>query len=89
MQNKKVKKARPGSTGSKHWNYQGRNETLSAKQERSSQSLRLHYLAQIGREFSFMGGKRLVGRKPAGYMKLNMKNPDELLIALKKIDELL
>jgi hypothetical protein len=83
----KVKKARPGSKGSNHWNYQGRNETLAAKQERSERSLRLHYLAQIGREFGFMGGKNIAGRKPAGFMKLNMKNPDELVIALKVIEE--
>jgi hypothetical protein len=87
MQHHKVKKARPGSTGSNHWNYQGRNETLVAKQERSTRSLRLHYLAQIGRELGFMGGKNIVGRKPAGFIKLNMKNKDELLIALKIIDE--
>jgi hypothetical protein len=88
MQNQKVKKVRLGSTGSKHWNYQHGNETLAAKQERSERSLRLHYLTQIGRELGFMGGENIVGRKPAGFMKLNMKNPDDLVIAIKKIDEL-
>ena len=85
MKNNKVKKARPGSTGSKHWNYQHGNETLAAKQQRSEQSLRLHYLSQIGHELGFMNGRRISGRKPNNYLHLDLKNKDELVIALKKI----
>jgi hypothetical protein len=82
----KVKKARPGSTGSKHWNYQHGNETLAAKQERSERSLRLHYLQEIGLQLSFMGGRRMPGRKPNEYLKLNMNNKEELVVSLKKIE---
>jgi hypothetical protein len=86
MQNK-VKKNRPGSTGSRHWNYQHGNETLASKQERSETSLRLHYLQDMGKWLGMMNGKRFVGRKPASYIKLDMKNKDELVIALKVIDD--
>jgi hypothetical protein len=85
MQNHKVKKVRLGSTGSKHWNYQHGNETLAAKQERSEQSLRLRYLQEIGHQLKFMGGRRMPGRKPVNFVKLDCKNPGHLAYALSKI----
>ena len=87
MQTHKAKKARPGSTGSKHWNYQHGNETLAAKQKRSERSLRLHYLFDLGNWLGIINGKRFVGRRPVSYLKLNMKNKEELIIALKKINK--
>jgi hypothetical protein len=86
MQNQKVKKARPGSTGSKHWNFKSGNETLAAKKKRSETSLRLHYLSQIGHELGFMNGRRMVGRRPNNYMKLNFNNPLHIFYAVSKID---
>ena len=82
----KVKKARPGSTGSKHWNYQHGNETLAAKQERSERSLRLHYLQDIGHQLHFMGGKRTAGRKPVNFLALDYKNKDHLAYVIKIIN---
>ena len=70
MQNQKVKKTRPGSTGPNHWNYQGGQETLAAKQKRSETSLRLHYLQDMGHGIGMMGGKRTPGRKPANFVTL-------------------
>lgn len=87
MQNQKVKKTRPGSTGPNHWNFKSGNETTAAKQQRSERSLRLHYLSQIGHELGFMSGKRTPGRKPVNFVKLDMKNQNELVIALKVIDK--
>ena len=55
MQNHKVKKARLGSTGTKHWNYKHGNETLAAKQQRSERSLRLNYLLEMGHGTGLMG----------------------------------
>ena len=86
MQNQKVKKARPGSTGSKHWNYQHGNETLAAKKQRSEQSLRLHYLSQIGHELGFMNGKRMAGRKPVNFLTLDYSNKNHLIYVLSKIN---
>ena len=88
MKNQKVKKVRPGSTGSKHWNYQHGNETLAAKQERSERSLRLHYLSQMGHELGFMSGRRTPGRKPVDYIKLDCKNKEDLKYLIKVIDKI-
>lgn len=85
MQNK-VKKARPGSTGSKHWNFKSGNETLIAKQERSEQSLRLHYLSQMGHDLGFMNGKRMAGRKPVNFVKLDSKNKENLKYLIEKLN---
>jgi hypothetical protein len=87
MQNHKVKKARPGSTGSKHWNYQSGQETLAAKQERSERSLRLHYLSEIGHQLNFMNGKRMVGRKPVNFVTLDYKNKDHLVYVINIINK--
>jgi hypothetical protein len=85
MQNYKVKKARPGSTGSKHWNYQHGNETLAAKQERSKRSLRLHYLSEIGHQLKFMNGRRMAGRKPVNFVTLDYENKDHLVYIINII----
>jgi hypothetical protein len=83
----KVKKTRPGSTGSRHWNFKTGNETLAAKQERSERSLRLHYLSQMGHELGFMNGRRMVGRKPVNYVTLDYKNKDHLVYVMTIINQ--
>jgi hypothetical protein len=88
MQNQKVKKARLGSTGSKHWNYQGGQETLAAKKQRSERSLRLHYLSQMGHELGFMNGRRIPGRKPVNYLVLDYKNKDHIIYVINIINEI-
>jgi hypothetical protein len=87
MQNHKVKKARPGSTGPKHWNYQHGNETMTAKQQRSERSLRLLYLLEMGRGIGIMGGKRTPGRKPVNFVTLDYKNPDDLVYVINVINK--
>jgi hypothetical protein len=87
MHNHKVKKARLGSTGSKHWNYQHGNETLTAKKERSERSLRLHYLSEIGHQLKFMNGRRMVGRKPVNFVTLDYKNKDHLTYVMRIINK--
>ena len=89
MQNNKankVKKTRPGSTGSNHWNFKTGNETLAAKKQRSEQSLRLHYLSQMGHDLGFMNGKRLAGRKPVNFVKLDSKNKENLKYLIEKLN---
>ena len=83
MQNHKVKKARPGSTGSNHWNYQHGNETLAAKQKRSERSLRLNYLQDLGRSIGLIKGSRSAGRKPVNFVTLDYKNPEDLSYVIK------
>ena len=83
----KVKKARPGSTGPNHWNYQHGHETLAAKQERSGQSLRLHFLQDMGHSLGMMGGKRTPGRKPVNFVVLDYKNKDHLVYVINVINK--
>jgi hypothetical protein len=90
MQNNKankVKKARPGSTGSKHWNFKSGNETLAAKKQRSERSLRLHYLLEMGHGIGIMSGKRTPGRKPLNFVMLDYKNKDHLAYAINIINK--
>jgi hypothetical protein len=87
MQNQKVKKTRLGSRGSNHWNYRHGNETLAAKQQRSEQSLRLHYLSQMGHELGFMNGRRMPGRKPVNFVTLDYKNKDHLVYVVNLINK--
>ena len=87
MQNQKGKKTRPGSTGSRHWNYQGGQETLAAKQIRSETSLRLRYLQDMGHGIGMMVGKRTPGRKPVNYLVLDYKNKDHLVYVINIINQ--
>ena len=84
----KVKRTRPGSTGSKHWNYRHGNETLAAKQERSERSLRLRYLQDIGHQLNFMAGRRMPGRKPVNYLVLDYTNKDHLVYVINIINKI-
>ena len=61
--------------------------TKEAKERSSKTLLKLRYLEDIGIQGGFIKGARTRGPKPNGYLKLDMKNKDELLIALKKIEE--
>ena len=88
MQNHKVKKTRPGSTGSNHWNYQHGRETLAAKQQRSERSLRLHFMQDMGHSLGMMGGKRTPGRKPVNFVTLDYKNKDHLVYAVSLINKM-
>ena len=87
MQNQKIKKTRPGSTGPNHWNYQSGQETLAAKQRRSETSLRIRYLQDMGHGLGFMGGRRMPGRKPINYVALNYKNKVHLAYLVNKLKE--
>ena len=87
MQNHKVKKTRPGSTGPNHWNYQHGYETLAAKQQRSERSLRLHYLSEIGHQLSFINGRCIPGRKPVNFVTQDYKNKDHLIYVINIINE--
>jgi hypothetical protein len=80
-------KSRNVANGTKSGKYTNGHHTKEAK-ERSSKSLvKLRYLEDLGQQGGFMKGARTRGRKPKGYVKLDMKNKDELLIALKVLDE--
>lgn len=59
-------------------------ETLEAKAERSKKSMMFLYLRDIGDSISLFSGSKTKGRKPTGYIKLDMTNPEQLVIAIVK-----
>jgi hypothetical protein len=67
--------------------YKNGHYTKEAKEKSSKSIVRLRYLEDLGQQGGFIKGARTRGPKPNGYLKLDMKNKDELLIALKKIEE--
>ncbi len=67
--------------------YKNGHHTKKAKERSSKTLVRLRYLEDLGIQGGFIKGARTRGPKPNGYLKLDMKNKDELLIALKKIEE--
>lgn len=80
-------KSRNVANGVNSGKYTNGHHTKEAK-ERSSKSLvRLRYLEDMGQQGGFMTGGKTRGPKPTGYVKLDMMNKDELLIALKVIED--
>ena len=81
-------KSRKVANGTKSGKYKNGHYTKEAKEKSSKSLVKLRYLEDIGKQGGFMNGARTRGPKPKGYVKLDMKNKDELLIAMKKIEEL-
>ena len=73
--------------GQVNGNYKTGGYTRETKEKTRKTIVKLRYLEDLGQQGGFMMGDRTRGPKPNGYIKLDMKNKDELLIALKIIDE--
>ena len=80
-------KSRNVAHGVNSGKYKNGHFTKEAKEKSYKSLVKLRYLEDIGQQGGFMTGARTRGPKPTGYIKLNMKNKEELLIALKKIGE--
>ncbi len=80
-------KSRNVANGVNSGKYINGHYTKEAKEKSSKSLVRLRYMEDIGKQGGFMTGTRTRGPKPIGYVKLDMTNKDELLIALKKIEE--
>ena len=80
-------KSRNVAHGIKSGKYKNGHYTKEAKEKSSKSLVKLRYLEDIGKQGGFMKGDRTRGPKPTGYVKLDMKNKNELLIALKVIGD--
>ena len=80
-------KSRNVANGVNSGKYTNGHYTKEAKEKSSKSLVRLRYLEDIGQQGGFLMAARTRGPKPTGYVKLDMKNKEELLIALKKINE--
>jgi ribosomal protein L32E len=80
-------KSRNVANGAKSGKYKNGHFTKEAKKKSSENLVRLRYLEDIGQQGGFMTGAKTRGPKPTGYVKLDMKNKEELVIALKVIED--
>lgn len=80
-------KSRNVANGVNSGKYKNGHYTKEAKELTQKTIVKLRYLEDLGQQGGFMTGTRTRGPKPTGYVKLDMRNKDELLIALKVIDE--
>ena len=80
-------KSRNVAHGVKSGKYKNGHYTKEAKEKSSKSLVKLRYLEDIGQEAGIILGSKTRGRKPNGYIKLDISNKEELLIALKKIGE--
>jgi len=56
--------------------------TLEARQNHREASARIAMLEQLGWHLKMFRGNKTRGRKPAGYIKLNLNEADQIYIAL-------
>ena len=80
-------KSRNAANGANSGKYRHGHYTRETKEKTQKTIVKLRYLEDLGQQGGFMTGARTRGPKPTGYIKLDMKNKKELLIALKKIGE--
>lgn len=80
-------KSRNAANGAKSGKYKNGHHTKEAKEKSSKSLVRLRYLEELGIQGGFIKGGRTGGPKPTGYIKLDLNNKEELLIALMKINE--
>jgi hypothetical protein len=80
-------KSRNVAHGVNSGKYKNGHYTKEAREKTRKTIVKLRYLEDLGQQGGFMNGARTRGPKPTGYVKLDMKNKDELLIVLKVIDE--
>ena len=71
--------------GVNHPNYKTGEETLGAKAMRSEKSEMFRYLTDLGNHCKlFYKEIKPRGRPPAGYKKLNLEDPEQLILAILK-----
>ena len=80
-------KSRNVAKGVNSGKYKNGDHTKEAKERSSKTLLKLRYMEDMGQQGGFLKGARTRGPKPTGYVKLDMMKEEELLIALKKINE--
>ena len=77
-------KSRNVLRGVDHPQYKNGNRTNESQKENSACLARLRMLEQIGWHIKMFAGVKTRGRKPNGYIKLNLDEPLQLAIAITK-----
>ncbi len=70
--------------GKDHPQYKHGDRTKEAQENNSEALTRIRMLEQIGWHIEMFVGTKIRGRKPNGYIKLNLNDPLHMLIAIAK-----
>ncbi len=91
MQRRKYKKhKRPGSTGSKHWNWRHGKCSMETRKEHADTNIRLRLLTDLAIQGCFMTpATEFMGRPPNDYLSLDLSKPEHLVYVLMKINKLI
>jgi len=77
-------KSRNTLQGANHPQYSHGEATKKARAKYSEKSSRLLYLRDIGDHIDMFTGSHTRGRKPMGYIKLDLDNPEQMALAIFK-----
>ena len=79
-------KSRNTLTGENHPQFKHGRNTKQAKHRQQQTSTKLHFLEDLGHHIKMFpeGATRTRGRKPNGYLKLNLDNESHLALAIFK-----
>jgi|LauGreDrversion4_2_1035121.scaffolds.fasta_scaffold125907_3 hypothetical protein len=80
-------KSRHVLKGADHPQYKDGNRTIESQKANSADLTRLRMLEQIGWHINMFNGGKTRGRKPNGYMKLNLDDPLQMAIAILMTQE--
>jgi hypothetical protein len=77
---------RKSVSGKDHPQFKHGRDTKQAKDRHQRSSAKLHFLEDLGHHIKMFHGNatRTRGRKPNGYLKLNLNDPKQLLCVLMK-----
>ena len=80
---------RKNVTGEDHPQFKHGRDTKQAKERHQQTSTKLHYLEDLGHHIKMFpeGATRTQGRKPKGYVKLNLSDPIQLAITISRMIE--
>lgn len=73
--------------GAEHPQYRNKGESRQERAVRSKRSAALLYLRDIGDHINMFNGTKTRGRRPKGYVRLEMTNAESLAAAIKKAVE--
>jgi len=82
-------KSRNTLAGENHPQFKHGRDTKQAKERHQQTSTKLHFLEDLGHHIKMFpeGTTRTQGRKPKGYVKLNLSDPIQLAIAISRTIE--
>ncbi len=70
--------------GADHPQYRNKGESRQEREERSKRSATLLYLRDIGDHVNLFNGAKTRGRRPKSYLRLNLSDEAQLVIAIIK-----